>query len=380
MNARARERDAIARMRAVNPISIADLRASLGEDELREAMDASVLAGESRTVAAESRGRLRPAPKRRALRRRPFAAFASLACGAAIAFVVLLTGTPGGGSQPEFAGAMLKVAEANPRLLVPGWSIVYAGEFEADEGEVTFGDGRGHELSIWWNPAREYRQFLRDHNDVSPPETSVLLNHTATTLRYGPAEYATIISPIGSVFLEVRGALGSRSAYDAVLSSLREVGVSTWLEAMPADVVRPGDRPSEVAKLLRGVPIPPGFDAAALQGKDLVSDRYDLAVEVGDAVACGWVGSWLAAKEAGDAARAEEAVDAMASSQQWPLMEIIESGNIVGVAHELESGHLDTSAAGSLEWGPGEGYEMGPLWAMHIECKSHIWRRPLGSN
>lgn len=381
MRTKARDRDAIVRMRAANSVSTPALHASLSQDELRRAMDAAIAAGESS---------VRPKLSRTAsVRRRPLAAFAGLACGAAVALIVLLAGAPGGGSEPEFAAAALRVAEANPRLLVtePGWSITRADEFEADEGEVTFSDGM-HELGLTWYPARLYRSYLRDREDVGPMATSTLLGKTATTVHYGGSDYATMLSPMGSVFLEVRGGfdggdLESHAEYEALLHSLRPVDVSTWLEAMPPSVVRPKERPHIVERMLKGVPLPPGFDPTALQREDVVSEPYELAADVGDAVSCGWVESWLAARKAGDDARAQVAVDALATAKHWPLMDILRNGgwagNILSVAHELQRGHLDNGPVGSLEWGEGEGYEMGPSWAMAIECEDHIWRRPLGS-
>jgi hypothetical protein len=384
MNPMPKHKDAIARMRAANPISTAELRASLGEGELREARDASIAAGESA---------IRPRPRRR-VPRRPLAACAGLTCVAAVALVVLLVGTPGGGNQPDFAAAALAVAEANPRLLVsePGWSVigVEEEEFEPDEGLITFSDEshelgwNAHEIEIIWAPAREYDSDLRERAELGVLETSTLLGATATTVHEEGSEYATILSPMGSVFLEVSGAVGSYADYETLLQSLRPVDVNTWLEAMPPGVVRPKERPLAIERMLKGVPLPPGFDLAALQGKELVSEPVDLAIDLGDAVSCGWVESWLSAKRAGDEGRAQKAVDAMATVRDWPLMKVVESesgwaGNILGAAQELKRGHLNNGPVGTLGGGDGYEIEMGPVWAMNIECESHFWRRPVGS-
>jgi hypothetical protein len=298
-----------------------------------------------------------------------------------VAVVVLFAGTPGGGGQPAFAAAAIEVAETNPRLLVaePGWSVTDAGEFEADEGEITFSDG-SRRLGIHWYPARQYDEYLRDRADVSTPEVSKLLGQTATTVYYGPpqSEYATMLSPQGDVFLEIRGRLPQKE-YDAVVHSLRPVDIDAWLGAMPPNVVRPEARPAAVEQMLRGVPLPPGFDAGALQGESSVLNHYQLAAKVGNAVACGWVESWLGATGAGDPARAEEAVAAMASSRHWPLTQVLGGypSNIASIAEELESGHLNRGVAMETVNEDGTGYKLGPAWAVGLECKSHIWRRPL---
>ena len=87
-------------------------------------------------------------------------ACAGLACAGAVALAVLLAGTPGGGSQPEFAAAALEVAEANPRLLVtePGWSVIGAEQFKPDEGSIFFSDGAGRSASHLWARMAEMNQ------------------------------------------------------------------------------------------------------------------------------------------------------------------------------------------------------------------------------
>ncbi|HET7574860.1 MAG TPA: hypothetical protein VFJ99_07070, partial [Solirubrobacterales bacterium] len=250
--------------------------------------------------------------------------------------------------------------------------------------EVNFADG-AHTFDVHWYPAAAYGRYLRDRAEVSAPERSDLLGLAATTVRYQPGEYATMLAPEGPVFVEVRGNLGSRAAYDEILSSLRRVDVDTWLAAMPPSVVRPEARAAEVDRLLRGVSLPPAFDSTALAEADVVADDYQLAVEVANAVSCGWVESWLAARAAGDPEKAAEAVEGMRSSDHWPLMrtlrEVHEGGgwsrNIESIARQLESGRLKEGPAGATLNPDGTGYELGPAWAVAISCTSHYWRRPI---
>jgi hypothetical protein len=71
-----------------------------------------------------------------------------LACVAVIAVLVVLGGGPIGsvkeGGQPTYAAAAVKVAEANPRLLVtvPGWAIIHA-NITADDGGLTYKETAG---------------------------------------------------------------------------------------------------------------------------------------------------------------------------------------------------------------------------------------------
>jgi hypothetical protein len=374
MTAQTDQLDPIARLREANPAPPAGIDSSLGEGHLAAAMRAAIALGEA---GEGSTPRDRPRPRRR------LALAGTLCAAAAIALATALIGAPGATRHPSYAAAAIRVAESNPRLLVtaPGWSVTRAAEFEADAGEVTFADDR-HSFDVHWYPAREYQGLLDDRAEVSRPERSSLLGHVATTVRYQPGEYATTLSPQGPVFVEVRGNLGTRAAYDGILDSLREVDVETWLGAMPPSVVRPEARRAEVDRLLRGISLPPGFDEESLTDTDRVADGYQLAVEVANAVSCGWVEAWLAARRSGDSGAASEAVGAMSAARDWPLMKALREGggwsaNIESIARQLEAGQLKQGAGGASFNPDGSGYEAGPAWAMAIQCTSHYWRHPI---
>jgi hypothetical protein len=152
-------------------------------------------------------------------------------------------------------------------------------------------------------------------------------------LRRPHPNYATILAPQGSVFIELNGSLGSKPEYEAVLHSLRAVGIEAWLGAMPAEVLRPTARSAVTAQMLRGIPVPSGFDASALhfrgmpgssgsglQSESALTDRLMLGKSVTAAVACDWLQHWLSATRAGNGAAAQEAVDAMATARRWPVL------------------------------------------------------------
>ena len=299
--------------------------------------------------------------------------------------LLVFGGLPGGGaggSRPEFAAAAIRVAEANPRLLVtaPGWKIIRADEFEPDSGELTFSDG-SHRFDVHWYPAQMYEEYLRDRATVSAPEPGILLGQRATTVDYTREEYATMLSPQGSVFIEVRGGLGSRAAYDEILDSLRPVDVKTWLNAMPASTVRPEARSGAVDRMLRGIPLPPGFDAAALQSENSIADESSLAVKVGNAVSCGWVESWIAARAGGDEAAAERAVAAMASSPEWPIVretKVPWFSNYEIVTKQLKANRLDTGPTTYSVEADGRVFIYGPAWKFLLECGG-TYRREVDS-
>lgn len=377
--------DPLAAMAAVNPASAAELAAGIGEVDLERALARAVALGgaPSQPVPAGDRvatelggghGQPRASGSGGVGRRRATLGF-GLAAVAALAAALVFGGWLGGpgSSRPEFAAAAIQVAETNPRLLVtaPGWKIVRADEFEPDSGELTFSDG-SHRFDVHWYAARWYEGYLRDRADVSAAEHGTLLGQRATTVEYSPAEYATMLSPQGSVFIEVRGRLGSRRAYDEILHSLRPVGVETWLSAMPPSTVRPEARSEAVEEMLRGIPLPPGFDAAALRDEGSISDRSTLAVKVGNAVACGWVEDWIAARAAGDQAAAGRAVAAMASSADWPVVrktKVPWFSNYAIVTKQLRAGRLDRGFSGYEVRTDGRTFGFGPAWKLMLGCE-----------
>jgi hypothetical protein len=414
-NSRHKIPDPLDVMRGFDPVDAAALRADLDDDAIDQAMAMAIGMGKipaggeaaapgpssvsvapassasgSRSASIDDAPGVRHDPRRRARRRR---SARPLVIGAAlvvlIAAALLVTGvlSGGDGSHPSYAAAAVEVAEANPRLLVtaPGWRVTGAGEFEADQGEMGFGDG-SRQLELNWYPARLYRGYLRDRAQVSPPRRSRLLGRTTTTVEYRRGEYATILAPMGPVFLELRGDLGDLAAYESVLHSLRQVDVDTWLGAMPASVIQPDARAPVVDHMLRGVPYPPGFDPSGLEAETAVLDHYDLGVRVADAVACGWVESYLAARDAGDADAERRAVAAMSSSHRWPLLRQMErevkggwAHNIWTVAGWLRAGHLHQDFGEGVVNADGTGYMLGPAWATALECHDAIRRKPFVS-
>ena len=303
------------------------------------------------------------------------------------ALILLSGGSVRDGGHPTFAAAAVKVAEANPRLLVtaPGWSIVHARSFEVDTGALTYKNdghrlygpgGRGRQLNLTWYPARFYRERLHEDGHacchVSRPVASTLLGQQATTFAY-PGQhpnFTTILSPQGNVFIELTGSFGSKEEYEALLHSLRSVSVDAWLSAMPPEVIRPAARSAAIAQMLRGIPVPPGFDASTLhfhvlpgpdnsapQSESALTDRFMLAKSVTGTVTCDWLQRWLSATRAGDDTAVQEAVEAMGTARHWPvLLQMVREkgfwGNalpphgqgwpseILSAAQEIAHGHL----------------------------------------
>jgi len=353
------------RLRAANPVSVSELEAGVTAEQRNAARQRAIElaeAGTRPTTSGQASGR-RPrkeaewtrAASRSGVHLTPTRVVAAL-LGLAVATALILLGvgtigggSSGGGGSPAFAEAAIRVAQANPRLLVtePGWSVTRADEFTPDEGEMTFSDGT-HELDLNWYPARYYKSYYRDRSEVDKtPTTVTVLGQAARMVQYGDrSDYATMLPPQGETFVEIRGDLGSESAYLKVLRSLEPTDVDTWLSAMPPSVVRPTDRAAAVDEMLRGIPLPPGFDLQKLRSENAVLDRYQLGARVSGAVACTWIDRWLAAAAKGDAARADEAAQAMATSRTWPILrEMADQGGWSPVvweyARQMAQGNVD---------------------------------------
>jgi len=344
-----------------------------------------------------------PVPTRR--RRGPAFALAALAAAGALAAVLVLStgGDVATKRQPEFAAAAVRVAEANPRLLLtaPGWSVKHAYGFEVDSGSMTFiKDGLGYErrVDLNWYPARFYDSYLQDRANSGPQVKGELLGFETTTV-HNPhntkgADYATLFSPEGKVAVEVHAVLDDRRQYEEVLRSLQRVDVDTWLRAMPPEVVRPAALSATVEEMLRGIPLPPDFNRSSLPGGELISDPYRLGTKVTGAVACSWLERWSQARRAGDTDVAREAVKAMRTAPSWPVLAQMAreggwkggglpphgqgwSSQILAASREIAAGYLDEAPAYYETNTDGRAYAIGPRWATQFQCDEAQYRRPV---
>ena len=268
------------------------------------------------------------------------------------------------GGRPTYAAAAVKVAEANPRLLItaPGWSIVHANAFATESGGLTYKKAghpvlgpNGVSAVMNWAPASGYRDTLRSFRRDGKATKVAVLGHQASAFQLnGGAAYLVVLPPQGSVFVTLSL---PAAEHEALLRSVRAVGVDRWLAAMPPEVVQPTDESEVIASMLQGVPLPPGFDVSSLESERVLINRYELGQAVAGAVACGWMESWDAAKRSGDTATAEAAVAGMSSARHWAvLVQMVQEKGfegdvlpahgvgwpsyIVEASRELAAGHL----------------------------------------
>jgi hypothetical protein len=279
-------------------------------------------------------------------RRRRVLGLAAPALAAAVAAVVLGITLTGNGSDQAWAAALVRVAEAAPRLLVDedGWEITRADQFSVDYGEMTLAKD-GQELEIKWMPGSEYAQAVGKRDaELDDLGTASAAEGEARLFRYrGTSDYVALWLR-GDYLVEARGLASDTDAFRAVLASLHEVDVDTWLSAMPESVVKPTSQADVIENMLAGIPLPSGFDRRSIPTTDAVRDRYQLGAQVTGTVACAWIDRWVNARRVGDEAAAREAVDAMSTSRTWPvLQEMNEEGDYPEVLWELAAA-METNA------------------------------------
>jgi hypothetical protein len=411
--------DPIEELRRANPASAAELRANMSPEHHRAARDRAIAAGE-RVGELRPRSTAEPGPRRGGWlgRRTTLGVGAVLASAGVIAAVVILGGgSVGPGDQPEFAAAAVRVAEANPRLLVgePGWSVTRADEFEPDQGSMTFSDGVD-ELNVSWQPAAYYVDFPNGEGSLSEPDqwywtaigcgvgpgtaermapttdcgvfqrfteirllgAEAILHEDRTIFPHRIATRFTLyLPPEVGAFVTITAGEMSRDQFLTLLDSLYETDVDSWLAALPPRIVQPLDRPEVVDEMLRDIPVPASVDVEALKDEFAASSRYSVGAAVTSAVACEWLDQWANAVQSGDVAAADEAIEAMSTSREWEILKEMESqGGWAQVIWEY-AGEMrrDDRAAllgiGGTETLPdGRVYELTPSYATGIGCDS----------
>ncbi|WP_053206089.1 hypothetical protein [Jiangella muralis] len=311
------------------------------------AAEADLMESIMSTPVLESLPGVEPPRRRRGARR-----LAALAGAAAVVTAGVLAAQSGGDDRPAWAAELLEVAESAPRLIVddPDWRIADAEEFDVDRGNMLFSDGTD-ELELSWSPGDAYADVLANlRTDIDHEDAVVVAGHEAVLVQYDAAElvFATVWQQDGYLMWATGRTFDDQESYEDVLGLFTETDVDTWLSAMPENVVEPQDHDAVVAELLAGLPTPAGFDAGAI-GDEGVHGRYHVGARVAGAVACAWIDQWVTAAADGDTAAAQEAITAMATSRDWPvLQEMAEEGAYPDVLWE----YADALANGGVDaWG-----------------------------
>jgi hypothetical protein len=287
-------------------------------------------------------------------RRRAFARAGVAIAVAAVALVALLSlrdGSGERGSGTAWAAEQIRFAEASPLVLLdaPGWRVERADEQSEEDGELQFRRGpKPPPQDMMFTEEELARPIPADINSAQltwvggeidswiedraasavRTSTAPVLGTTARVYQYeggtpGHRDITALFRYDGRV-LEFRAGAADIDAFKALMRKLKRVDTDAWLSAMPPSVIKAPNRETAIRQMLRGIPVPPGFDPKDIEGEGLTKDRYQLGVAVAGTVACRWFERWAEAREGGDRATEREAVAAMATATGWPVLHEME--------------------------------------------------------
>jgi hypothetical protein len=376
-------------LKAANPFPPQDLAAidiAAAEAELGEAIAAAAAsAGEGVPAGL-------PRPRRsRRMRRAVVALAGGLAAAVAVAILLLSGGGTPDGVTRAYSADLVHFAESSPLLLLegPGWRVQNATEEnrrEGIEGSMEFvtgrpipyesiaitGSSRAERESGMFPPAVRQRRVELSwrHGNlaeaISTQRRSLhphgrrwiklpVLGTTATVdtraefyVNQGGRgnRQMTALWSEGGYVLELRAAVPDQAAFEERLGWLTRVDLQTWLEAMPAKVVKVADHEATVREMLEGIPVPGAFEPSRVPDEGLTTNRYQVGAKVTATVSCLWFLQWAEARRTGDRAAELEAERAMATSRHWPILhEMAKEGaypeTIWELAREMPSGEWE---------------------------------------
>lgn len=267
-----------------------------------------------------------------------------LAATAAVAATLMLLPLGGGtgGPAPAFAASLVRFANHTPLVLLrlPGWRVVYVYQQPGGYGEMHFVQARadangkarggtppkdapvarlGAQL-VWYRATPAMRRYVAGGHETAATGLGVIARRFVFEGRsHGVFGMRAFFIYRGRE-LYFTATVTSMSMFRRELRALTGVDTTTWLRAMPASVIKSADSNRVVHQMLKGIPLPPGFEAARIRGAHLVQNRYDLGAAVTGTVACMWIAVWNNARQDGDRAMVRRAVVAMATSPHWPVL------------------------------------------------------------
>lgn len=324
---------------------------------------------------------------RRHPRRLAFA-FAGVAIAAILLAVVLLAGGTSSHPSRAYGAELVRFAELTPLLLLegPGWRVEdvfqYRGR-EGTEGQMEFLTGkpvpdeslyvhedgtvtgllpaavRQRKVELTWRHGNlaetiHYARRVPHPHGQHWIELPVLGTTAQVDTRAdfyanlgGPGDRRMVAywTEDGYV-LEMRASVPDQAAFEERLDWLAKVDSQTWLDAMPAQVVKAAEHDAAVREMLKGIPVPSTFEPSRVPDDGLTTNRYQVAGAVTATVSCLWFLQWDEARRDGDRAARLEAEKAMATSRQWPILREMSKGGaypntIWELADEMPQGYWD---------------------------------------
>ncbi|HEY0278689.1 MAG TPA: hypothetical protein VGC32_10520 [Solirubrobacterales bacterium] len=324
--------------------------------------------GRATDIRAADAGLL-PRPHRRHPRNLALAGAAGALAVIVVALIVVLADGGGGSSSRAYGAELIRFAESTPLLLLeePGWRVQDVSEQPARHGTVGFMEfvtGKpvptpnirparpirttksGQVVVTGVQPASVRQRLVQlnwrpvDDGSIYPSAGGKqiklpVLDRTATVntdaSRYaghggpGDREMSATWTEDG-VVIELQAAVPDLAGLEERLGWVTKADSQTWLEAMPAKVVKAADFGGSVKEILKGIPLPKTFAISRVPDPGLTTSRDEVASKVTGTVACLWLRQWGEAQRDGDAAAAAEAERAMASSRSWPVFRDAKGG------------------------------------------------------
>jgi hypothetical protein len=363
-------------LREANPLARRRL-AALDLEGAEAALGEALIAHPANTDEPEPAG---PEWGYRPKRSRSLTLGAGVMTAAAIFGAILLIAGGGTGESSRAYGAeVVRFAESTPLLLLegPSWRVENTWEQPTGEGQMEFITGspappgtlmtrekrkRGvlvtpgmrHErlrrVELTWHDGKQVKLVWRDGR-LGQSFYSPSLGKTVTFFEPHPnrifettipalgakvyvdprAEYRPIqggpgdrlmvaLWKEGGHLLELRTSVPNLAAFRERLGWLHRVDAKTWLDAMPAKVVKAAEYGATVHQMLHGIPLPPGFESNEIPNLRLTTDRYQVGAAVGGTVACAWFRYWGEARANHDAPAIQEAERVLLRSEtDWPI-------------------------------------------------------------
>ena len=350
-------------LRAADPVpasKIDQLELRAAEAALAEAIVAEPVGDEEPSVAATP---WTSADSRRRHRQLGLAGTVATAAAVAVALLLLLGGGASKTTSPAYGAELVQFAESTPLLLLegPGWRVQNLSQNAPGEGQIEFVTGkpipyetiwitgnskdgqrqrgmfppsvRQRKVELVWHRGT-LEQWVGIARGVPHPHGQhwVELPVLGTTAQVdtraefyvnaggpGDRQMTAFWAEDGQV-LELRAAVPDLAAFEERLGWLTKVDSQTWLDAMPAKVVKAADHDSAVREMLEGIPVPSTFSPSRVPDEGLTTNRYQVGAAVTGTVSCLWFRQWGTARRTGDRAAEAEAERAMATSKRWPIL------------------------------------------------------------
>jgi hypothetical protein len=373
------------RLQAANPFppgALAALELGPAEAELGE----RIVAG---PASADGAGGVAPAPRRRRGNWTLAAAASALAVIVGAVVLLLSTGGAENGANRAYAAELVRFAESSPLLLLdgPGWRVQNVTEYrtrEGVEGQMEFVTGkpipyesihvtggpraqresgmlppavRRRRVELWWHRGTLAEAISMQRKGLHPHGQRWLklpvLDTTATVdtraefyvNQGGPGNRRMVAFwSEGGYVLQLTAAVPDLTAFEERLDWVTKVDTQSWLDAMPAKVVKAADHDAAVREILKGIPVPATFKPSKVPDEGLTTTRDQVGAKVTATVSCLWFLQWEQGRRSGDRGAELEAERAMATSRHWPILrEMAKDGaypeTIWKLAAEMPSGY-----------------------------------------